>query len=1340
MKRLYNALFTLFFLAFTHWVSGQYIFVENGKQWPETVQYSSAIPGGRFYIEDGHFTFNMYDASTVDAVFAAHSRSSSPSIPPPEALSCHAYKVHFAGASTQSGPFGKKVTPGTYNYFLGNDPSRWSSGHKAYEEVIYPELYSGIDLKVYSKGSLKYDFIVKPGGRPGDIVLRYEGIKPRLNKNGEVELKTAFSTITESKPFAYQYINGELRVVGCAYILEENELKFAVGTYDVSHELIIDPELIFSTFSGSIADNFGYTATYDIQGNLYGGSSVFGNGYPVTTGAFQSTWAGGTGAGNLTGTDIAVSKFNSTGTELVYSTYLGGNSDEVPNSLVTDSLGTLYILSTTGSLNFPVTAGAFQTTFQGGTALLLGGLGISLPNGSDIAVSRLNTTGTELIGSTFVGGSGNDGTNTFAALKFNYADEVRGEIDLDTQGNVLIGSTTFSDNFPMITGAYQAVKNATQEGVLFKLSSDMTQLLASTFFGGSGGDAIYSIDVSPSGKILAGGGTTSANLNMPANAYEPTYVGGAAEGFLIQLDADLQILESGTYFGSMGYDQIYFAEYDKAGRPHAYGQTTATGNTLIFNAPYSVPNSGMFLAKFQTDMQSLLWSTVFGSGTNVPNLSPTAFSVDICNRIYLAGWGGAVNSQGNTNGLPVTPDALKPTTNGSDFYLMVLEGDASGITYASFFGGDTSPEHVDGGTSRFDRGGKVYQAVCAGCGGSSDFPIAPANAVSPTNNSTNCNLGVAKIDFDLPLALALFTTESICLPDPAVFSNLSNTFSGGLPSYTWLFGDGTSSSEISPTHQYTNPGIYTVQLIMTDPLSCNLADTFTTSIQVYPEIFLVVDETFISCDSPEFEIIALTGNGATLYTWADNAQLLNPILQGPTDSILTFTASTQTLLYIEVTNGLCTKNATMLVVPPPTLQLSTGDTLICTTGELTVNAVFGGGSIINNIQWTPTDLIISGQGSESITIQANAPLILGISAISEYGCEIEETVQVDVYPIFLETSDDVLACANEEITLTASSSGVAQTYIWADNPGLNNPLNAPEDSIITVIPNTLTWYYIQVENNGCILRDSVAVSLFSVGTTIRPDQFICSGDTALIFVLNDFPGSVLTHQWSPEEFIISGQGTSLITAIVTEATTFTALSSTPDGCTVENSSTVFTSELGNEIVEAVANPAQILIGNSSEISVVPANSEWFYEWEPATWLNNAFSPMAISTPPQDVTYTIVVTDVSPDGFCEKRASVTIKVFESICGEPNIFVANAFTPNADGENDDVRVFGGGISTMDFKIFNRWGELVFETTDQARGWDGTYKGKMSEPAVFVYHLQVRCGDGQDYFTKGNITLIR
>ena len=134
----------------------------------------------------------------------------------------------------------------------------------------------------------------------------------------------------------------------------------------------------------------------------------------------------------------------------------------------------------------------------------------------------------------------------------------------------------------------------------------------------------------------------------------------------------------------------------------------AANSTWIINAAYGTPNSGMLVSKLDDELSAIGWSTVFGTGSGEPNLSPTAFLVDVFGKIYLSGWGGTTNTSSNPNtdtvfGMETTPDAYQDDTNGSDFYLLVLEDDASDIVYGSFFGGLTSAEHVDGGTSRFNR-------------------------------------------------------------------------------------------------------------------------------------------------------------------------------------------------------------------------------------------------------------------------------------------------------------------------------------------------------------------------------------------------------------------------------------------------------------------------------------------------------------------------------------------------------------------------------------------------------------------------------------------------------------
>lgn len=1321
-------------------VSSQVRFVENDRQWFENVLYRTEIPGGMFYLERGRFTIDLHDAETVGRVFAAHSGAEQ-AMDPPKKLNCHAYYLNFEGANPHPTVSGGRATDARYHFFIGDDPGRWASDVRAFEEVRYRELYTGIDLKVYSNGPIKYDFIIKPHADASQIRLSYEGVKPKRTDEGQLLLKTSVGEVFESRPFAYQLVDGHITPIDCQYRVSGKEVTFEIGAYDPSLDLIIDPELIFSTYSGSTADNFGYTATFDEEGHLYAGSSVFGTGYPTTPGAYQATWAGGVGAGALAGTDIALTKFNLQGTGLVYSTYLGGAGDELPHSLITDEDGGLYLLGTTGSANFPVSDGAFQTDFAGGAPTVLGGVGINYNAGADMVVTRLSPAGNALVGSTYVGGSENDGVNTAAALRYNYADEVRGEIELDPDGNVVVGSTTFSEDFPVTAGAYQSVKNGGQDGVVFVMNPTLSAMIASTYYGGNGNDAIYSIDTFDGTSIMVGGGTTSADLSTAGTPFQANNAGGSADGFLAAFDPNLASLEAMTYYGSTAYDQVYFVERDEVGRPHIFGQTEATGTTFVDNALYSVPNSGMLLSKFSPDLDERIWSTVFGNGTNIPNLSPSAFSVDICNRIYLSGWGGNVNNQGSTNGLPVTDDALQSTTDGSDFYFLVLDGDANELTFASFFGGGTSAEHVDGGTSRFDRSGKIYQAVCAGCGSNDDFPIAPSNAHSPTNNSFNCNLGVAKIDFDLPLVVADFTAEPVCAPDPVTFVNTSTT---GSPEtvFFWDFGDGASSNQANPTHTYAAPGVYEATLVVWDPLACNLSDTLSIDVVVAPGVALNLEPVVASCTDTIFTIEAASGGTATSYLWATDPGFANVIAQGPNDSIIDFATSTPAILYVEATNGPCSATGSIQVIPAPQAALTVGDTLICQAGEIPVSLLTSPGQDFLNFTWEPEDLLVEGQGSPAAVFEANATFLLIASAESEYGCFVSDTAEVRIFPLELEAPENILVCTDDPVTLTANSLGTAEAFVWADNPSLSPPLNGgPQDSTIVIQPSAFAYYYIQVTNGDCARQDSVGVSLFQAGTTLSPDRYICAGDTVQIVVTNDFPGTVLAHAWEPEELILSGQGTSTVIVSVVEPTTFTVLSSTEGAdCVVENQMTLFTSPLGEMTVAAAADPTIIALGGSSNLAVVPADGAYVYQWEPSGSLDNAGVTNPIATPDETTTYTVNIVDVDSLGACVKSSEVTVTVVEAVCGDPFIYVPNAFTPNGDGENDLLFVRGTNIASLKFFVYDRWGELVFETDDQSRGWDGTHKGRMAGPAVFVYHLEVDCGDGQTFSTQGNVTLIR
>ena len=258
-----------------------------------------------------------------------------------------------------------------HNYFIGKDTTKWKSHVPIYNEINYINMYKNIDVKYYSSGGkLKYDFIIHPKTSPEKIKIKYEGIDSIYIKSGHLILKTSLGNVIEQAPLAYQVINEKKKTIPCEFQLKNNLVSFKFQKkHNPKYDLIIDPLLIFSTYSGSSANNWGETATYDQIGHLYAGSIAFGTGYNVTTGAYDMFFDGGVGFGS-TGTDICISKFSINGDSLKYSTYLGGNGNENPHSLVVNSNDELFVLGSTGSSNFPTTLNAYDTSFNGGDFLV----------------------------------------------------------------------------------------------------------------------------------------------------------------------------------------------------------------------------------------------------------------------------------------------------------------------------------------------------------------------------------------------------------------------------------------------------------------------------------------------------------------------------------------------------------------------------------------------------------------------------------------------------------------------------------------------------------------------------------------------------------------------------------------------------------------------------------------------------------------------------------------------------------------------------------------------------------------------------------------------------------
>lgn len=805
-------------------------FVENAGQWDSRVRYEVQLHDAAVFLES--------DGITV----ALREHAEHPSPKGSGLLHCHAYKIHFAGAYPTL-PMGYDRQEGYSNYYNGDDPGRWRSRVGGYASARYDGLYPGVALEIYGgKNALKYNFIVDAGADASAIVLEYEGVEGvSVNRDGNLVVRTSVRDVVELKPYVYQREgNGEQRVES-RWRVEKQKVWIELGEYDHGKELVIDPVLIFSTYTGSTADNWGTTAAYDSEKNVYTAGLVFGLGYPTTLGAYMETSGGNA--------DVGIFKFDSLGQQRIYATYLGGGSTDMPHSLFVNSFDELIVFGTTGSTDFPTTSGAYQTRHRGGDSIAYeNASSLAFPQGSDIFVSRLSADGSQLMASTYVGGSGNDGLNYRQhfnrnyniimggndSLYYNYGDGARGEIITDNLNNIYVGSTTMSNDFPTTLGSLQPTHRGRQDGVVFKLDHNLHTLLWSTYLGGNMDDAVYSIDVDSAYNLLVCGGTNSTNFPTTDSSFQPTYGGGTADGFVSKISYNGDRLMASTFVGERFYDQLYFVRTGRHDEVFLFGQTKPMGsNSLIYNAGYSVYNSGMLLMRMTPNLGARVWSTLFGTPGRI-NLSPTAFAADICNRIYLAGWGrdfvgyGSVQwYTGGTQGMETTVDAWSDSTDGQDFYIMSIDANASTLEYASFFGElhvdgqyRGGGDHVDGGTSRFDRLATLYQSVCGSCGGTQGFPTT-ASAWSDSNRASNCNNALFRFNVtdDFPVAEFVPPTAG-CAPYTVGFKN-----TGRGTSFEWFFGDGTTSTERNPSHTYSQSGIYTVTLIARMPGGCATADT-----------------------------------------------------------------------------------------------------------------------------------------------------------------------------------------------------------------------------------------------------------------------------------------------------------------------------------------------------------------------------------------------------------------------------------------------------------------------------------------------------------------------------------
>ncbi len=878
--RIYSSIISICFLAALPVVysfacgeadNGPLMFVQNDGQWDDHIEYRMDLKASsRLYLEKDKLTYVMSSVEDINEMhYRVHGQGDqSQSLK----MRFHAFSMKMVGANDEVEVSASCEIPFYHNYFIGDNEERWKSNVPLHQQVDYSNVYDGIDMSVFGMDlGVKYEFLVEAGADPAQIVLSYEGADGISVVDGRLKVQTSVGDIYEGKPYVFQQSGGQQIEVACNFQVDDNRVSFHFPDgYDEELDLIIDPELIFASYTGSVADNWGYSATYDDEGFFYGGGIVFGTEYPASLGAFQIEWAGGEGETfQGYGIDISIFKWSPDGVDRIYASFLGGSGNEIPHSMVVNSSDELIVYGSSSSSDFPTTDACFDDSFNGGTYTLFTNV-LEYLNGSDIVLSRFSADGSQLEASTYIGGTGSDGLNggsnpeMLSAAHYNYGDHARGEILVDSEDNIIVCSSSFSDDFPVTDDAIQPAHGGQIDGVVFKFNPGLDDLAWSTYLGGTSDDAAFGLELDSNDNVYVSGSTESPDFTTTAGVVNETALGGL-DAFIAKISAEGNDLMAATFLGTEVYDQGFFLELDNDEEVYLVGQTL--GDYPVEGDVFSTDDGTIFIQKMTNDLSAPIWSTRIGGTSGLLELVPTAFLVDRCEQIYLCGWGGSTNNNGpgdNTtlalmDGWPITNDAFKPDTDGSDFYLMILTREAEELLYGTYFGGTGTEfeEHVDGGTSRFDKDGIVYQAVCASCGIDNDnFPTTPGVWSQLDSTETRCNYGAFKFEFDLIEVIADFEYTSSC-DNPLEISFINNSLNGS--EYLWDFGDETSTDE-NPSYQFPGPGEYVVSLFVDDPVFCEDFDS--------TEQLLVISETIDATFEPQD------------FCVSDNPAALEPTVSG----------------------------------------------------------------------------------------------------------------------------------------------------------------------------------------------------------------------------------------------------------------------------------------------------------------------------------------------------------------------------------------------------------------------------------------------------------------------------
>ena len=638
-------------------------FVENKGQMDKRARFVIRGPRASAFFRNDGVTFDLWEASKIITLNKRDMlQTMKPEIPSrPEKRKHAVLKLTFKGADPKCRVEGMDTLPGKVNYMIGNDKSKWHTDVPTYKGVIYKNIWKGIDI-IYrgDRNQLKYDIRVNPGVDIRNVRLQYDGAqKMWLDKKGDLHIKTAVTEFIEKVPGIYQEKSGKkINVVGGYKLLNKNTVGFDTKNADPKLPLVIDPasDLVYSTlFSGSLTD-VPLGIAVGSNGCAYFAGNTDSPNFPTTPGAYRIS---NYDTGDYRA-DIFVAKMNASGSDLEYSTYIGGIAQDHIYAIAIDSSGCAYVTGYTLSIDYPTTSGAFDTSHNSGYL--------------DSFITKVNPSGSKLIYSTFLGGSGWD--QSFG-------------ITVDQYDCAYVTGLTMSTDFPT-TYCLHTIEASETDIFVTKMNSTGSGLDYSFQLGGSAPAWEYGwkITVDPIGCAYVVGFTGSADFPTTLGAFDSSFHGGKDDAVIFKINSSGTGLEYSTYLGGTGDDEAYGIALDQSGNVYILGQTSSTDfptTSDAYDRSFNGGSSDLFITKLDPTFSNLLYSTYLGGAKD-------DYRGDI-----IVDSSGSVITVGFTKSLdfPTTRGASSRSYLGGSFdiYITKLNPAGSDLSYSTYFGtssGDTA--------------------------------------------------------------------------------------------------------------------------------------------------------------------------------------------------------------------------------------------------------------------------------------------------------------------------------------------------------------------------------------------------------------------------------------------------------------------------------------------------------------------------------------------------------------------------------------------------------------------------------------------------------------------------